>query len=114
MILLQLEELVAAKRVLTDLDTIQFYEEALGLILPKSGECWARIIGRLRWELVKASPKDVEASRACFQACVAKEDYENARHIANSLEKTFPGNHEYVFWNITTMFLFSVSCAVFI
>ena len=100
---------MVAKRVLTDLDAIQFYDEALELILPKPGENWSRIIGHLRWQLVKSTPKDVDAGRACFRACLAKEDYEHARHIANSLEKNFPGNHEYVFWNIATMFLYSVS-----
>ncbi|KAG0650585.1 N-terminal acetyltransferase B complex subunit arm1 [Hyphodiscus hymeniophilus] len=106
-ILLHLEELVLSKRILTDLNAIQIFDETLELILPKPGENWARIIGNLRWQLVKALPKDVDAGRACFRACLAKEDYEHARHIANSLEKNFPGTHEYVFWNITTMFLFS-------
>jgi N-terminal acetyltransferase B complex non-catalytic subunit len=107
---LQLEELVLSKRVLTDLNALQIYDEALELILPKSGENWARIIGHLRLKLVKTLPKDVDAGRACFRACLAKEDYEHAKHIANSLEKNFPGTHEYVFWNITTMYLYSVSC----
>lgn len=99
-----------SKRVLKDLDAVQIYDETLELILPKPGETWARIIGHLRLELVKAMPKDMDAGRACFRACLAKEDYEHARHIANSLEKNFPGTHEYVFWNIATMFLYSVSC----
>ncbi len=98
-----------SKRVLTDLNAVQVYDETLQLLLPKSAESWARIIGHLRWQLVKAIPTDVEASRACFRACLAREDYEHARHIANSLEKNFPSIHEYVFWNITTMFLYSVS-----
>ena len=29
--------------------------------------------------------------------------------IANSLEKSFPKNRDYIFWNISAMFLFSVS-----
>lgn len=100
---------MSSKRVLKDLDAIQIYDETLELILPNSGETWARIIGYLRLELVKAMPKDADASRACFRACLAKEDYEHARQIANSLEKNFPSSHEYVFWNIATMFLYSVS-----
>ena len=96
--------------MLNDLDAVQFYDETLELILPKPGEAWARIIGHLRLELVKAKPKDLDTSRACFRACLAKEDYEHARQIANSLEKNFPATHEYVFWNIATMFLYSVSC----
>ena len=107
-VLLQLEELVVSKRVLTDLDAIEFYDQALELILPKPGASWSRVIGHLRWQLVRATPKDVDAGRTCFRACLARGDYENARHIANSLEKNFPGNREYVFWNITTMFLYSV------
>jgi N-terminal acetyltransferase B complex non-catalytic subunit len=96
--------------MIKDVDTIELYEEALQLILPKPGEIWARIIGYLRWELVKACPKNEEASKTCFKACLAQQDYEHARHIANGLEKNFPGKHEYVFWNIVTMFLYSVSC----
>ena len=111
-ILLQLEELLLSKRVLADINAVQLYDETLELILPKPGDIWARVIGSLRLQLVKALSKDVDAGRACFQACVAKADYEHARHIANSLEKNFPGTHEYVFWNIATMFLYSVSSSI--
>jgi N-terminal acetyltransferase B complex non-catalytic subunit len=81
-VLQQFEELVSSKRVITDVNTIQFYEDALELILPKPGDSWARIIGYLRWEFVKASPKDEEASKACFRACLSKQDYEHARHVS--------------------------------
>ena len=111
-VLLQLEEVLSSKHVLTDLNAVSIYDETLELIVPKPGKTWARTIGVLRWQSVKALPKDADSSRACFRACLAHEDYEHARHIANSLEKNFPDVHEYVFWNIATMYLYSV-CLIF-
>ncbi|KAL2064750.1 hypothetical protein VTL71DRAFT_3888 [Oculimacula yallundae] len=108
-VLVYLEELADKKIAPSELVVTELYDDALGEVLPNPNEHWARIIGELRWQCVKASPKNEDTSLKCFQACLAKNDLDHARQIANSLEKTFPKNHAYIFWNISTMFLFSLS-----
>ncbi|PBP18509.1 cytoskeleton organization protein (Dec1) [Diplocarpon rosae] len=107
-VLLHLEELAEKKTVLADLVVLDLYDDSLEEVLPEPGEHWAEIIGELRWQSVKASPKNEETSTNCFQRCLARNDLDHARQIANSLEKSFPKNRNYIFWNISTMFLFSI------
>jgi N-terminal acetyltransferase B complex non-catalytic subunit len=120
---------VARKSALLDLAAVELYEDALEEVLPGSRDNWIRIIGELRWQCIKASPKDEDTSLVCLQTCLSRDDLDHARQvfclavisvhlldyklisiikIANSLEKNFPSNHSYIFWNITSMFLFSV------
>ncbi|PVH88261.1 hypothetical protein DL98DRAFT_508974 [Cadophora sp. DSE1049] len=108
-VLVHLEELVEKKTAPSELVVTELYDDALTEILPDPQENWARIVGELRWRCVKASPKNEDTSLKCFQACLARNDLDHARQIANSLEKTFPKNHAYIFWNISTMYLFSMS-----
>ncbi|KAG9236907.1 N-acetyltransferase B complex non catalytic subunit-domain-containing protein [Amylocarpus encephaloides] len=104
-----LEELPQKKPILTDLEIIELYEEAFSDVLPGPQESWDRILGELRWQCVKALPKNEDLSKKCFEACLAKDDIDHARQISNSLEKTFPNTHAYIFWNIAAEFLYSVS-----
>ncbi|KAH7364272.1 N-acetyltransferase B complex non catalytic subunit-domain-containing protein [Rhexocercosporidium sp. MPI-PUGE-AT-0058] len=108
-VLMHLEELAEKKMVPSELVVTELYDDALSEVLPDPQEQWARIVGELRWQCVKALPKNEDSSLKCFQACLARNDLDHARQIANSLEKTFPRNHAYIFWNISTMFLFSMS-----
>ncbi|KAK0126361.1 hypothetical protein ONS95_007967 [Cadophora gregata] len=108
-VLVHLEELAEKKTVPSELVVAELYDDALNEVLPVPRENWARIVGELRWQCVKASPKNEDASLKCFQACLARNDLDHARQIANSLEKTFPQNHAYTFWNISTMYLYSMS-----
>ncbi|KAK2626510.1 hypothetical protein QTJ16_003685 [Diplocarpon rosae] len=107
-VLLHLEELAEKKTVLADLVVLDLYDDSLEEVLPEPGEHWAEIIGELRWQSVKANPKNEETSTNCFQRCLARNDLDHARQIANSLEKSFTMNRNYIFWNISTMFLFSI------
>ncbi|CZS94560.1 uncharacterized protein RAG0_04512 [Rhynchosporium agropyri] len=113
-VLVYLEELAEKKTALSELVVAELYDDALSEVLPETQEHWARIIGELRWQCVKAAPKNEDTGLKCFQACLARNDLDHARqasqpNIANSLEKAFPKNHAYIFWNISTMFLFSMS-----
>ncbi|KAH6709317.1 N-acetyltransferase B complex non catalytic subunit-domain-containing protein [Leptodontidium sp. MPI-SDFR-AT-0119] len=108
-VLVHLEELAEKKTVPSELVVTELYDDALSEVLPDPQEHWARIVGELRWQCVKGSPKNENTSLKCFQACLARNDLDHARQIANSLEKAFPKNHAYIFWNISTMFLFSMS-----
>ncbi|KAE8452103.1 hypothetical protein EG329_001570 [Mollisiaceae sp. DMI_Dod_QoI] len=108
-VLLHLEELVNKRPGFLDLAVIELYENALEEVLPGSRESWINTIGELRWQCVKANPKHEDTSLIGLQACLSRDDLDHARQIANSLEKNFPRNHSYIFWNITSMFLFATS-----
>ncbi|TVY91417.1 hypothetical protein LAWI1_G001112 [Lachnellula willkommii] len=108
-VLLHLDELAEKKKAIADLETVELYDEAFGEIFPEPQESWDRTIGELRWLCVKSQPKNEDLSLKCFQACLGKGDMEHAKQISNSLEKTFSSNHSYVFWNIASMFLYSIS-----
>ncbi|KAF7937706.1 uncharacterized protein EAE97_007502 [Botrytis byssoidea] len=108
-ILPHLEDLVAKKVVITDQEDIDLYDDALVNAIPDPGSIWARTIGELRWQSVKAYPKQEDSGLKSFKACLSERDWEHAQQIASSLEKTFPGKHQYVFWNISSLFLRSTS-----
>jgi N-terminal acetyltransferase B complex non-catalytic subunit len=83
-ILLHLEELPERNPPLSDIEAVELYDEALDEILPQSNETWERIIGQLRWQCVKASPKNEELSLKCFQACLSKGALDHARQVSRS------------------------------
>lgn len=81
-VLQHLLELAENKPALSQLVVIELYDDALGEVIPDSQEYWARIIGELRWQYVKSSPKDEESSSKCFQACLANDDLDHARQVS--------------------------------
>ncbi|CZR50694.1 uncharacterized protein PAC_00568 [Phialocephala subalpina] len=108
-VFIHLEELVNRKSSLSDLAAIDLYEDAFEEVLPGARESWIKTIGELRWQCVKTLPKQEDICLKCFRACLDRDDLDHARQIANSLEKNFPKSHSYIFWNITSMFLFASS-----
>jgi len=80
-VLLHLEELAEKKKALQDLETVELYDEAFEEVLPGSQESWGRIIGELRWQCVKAHPKNEDLSLKCFQACLGKDDLEHSKQV---------------------------------
>ncbi|KAJ5032454.1 uncharacterized protein L3040_009058 [Drepanopeziza brunnea f. sp. 'multigermtubi'] len=107
-VLQHLEELAERKKAFLDSTILDCYDDALEKVLSNPREHWAKIIGEMRWQSVKASPKNEDTSIECFHRCLSMNDLDHARQIANSLEKNFPKTRDYVFWNISTMFLFSI------
>ncbi|KAH8815250.1 N-acetyltransferase B complex non catalytic subunit-domain-containing protein [Xylogone sp. PMI_703] len=108
-VLTALEKLIQRDPPVLDLDAIAVYEAALENILSGNEDYWARLIGRLRWQCVKASPKDEDSGLKNLRRCLIMNDIEHAQQIANSLDKNFPGNRSYIFWAITISFLYSTS-----
>jgi N-terminal acetyltransferase B complex non-catalytic subunit len=80
-VLLKLEELPTRKPPLTDLEAIDLYDEALKSVVPDPQESWGKIIGELRLQSVKSSPKDEALSRKCLQACFSEGDLDHARQV---------------------------------
>jgi N-terminal acetyltransferase B complex non-catalytic subunit len=79
-VLLHLEEVPRQKKPLVDLAAIELYDNALGQVLGTVDD-WARIIGEIRWQCVKAIPKDEDISLKCFKACLLKKDLDHARQV---------------------------------
>lgn len=77
-----LENLVARNPPLTEFDAIELYDEALEKVLPAAKENWTKTVGELRWQCVKATPKNEDASLKCFQVCLAREDLDHARQVS--------------------------------
>ena len=70
--------------MLVDLEAIDLYDDAFGEVLPHRGETWENIIGEIRWQCVKATPKNEELALKCFQSCLLKDDLEHARQVSSS------------------------------
>jgi N-terminal acetyltransferase B complex non-catalytic subunit len=80
-VLTHLESLAEKKVALSDLEDIDLYDDALDFILPEPGNTWAKLVGELRWQSVRALPKNEDLSLKCFQACLAKDDMEHAQQV---------------------------------
>jgi N-terminal acetyltransferase B complex non-catalytic subunit len=81
--LLLIEEALEEKSMITDLDDVELYDHAFQNILPEPQQRWASTIGELRWQFVKSSPKEENASIDCFKACLLKGDLEHAIKVVH-------------------------------
>lgn len=68
---------------------LDLYDDSLQEVLPASGEHWAQVIGEMRWQSVKASPKNEETSIKCFQRCLAMNDLDHARQVSLGVPLVF-------------------------
>lgn len=82
-VLLHLEELAEKKTALSELVVLEMYDDALQEVIPDPQEHWARIVGELRWQYVKSSPKNEETSLKCFRACLENHDLDHARQASH-------------------------------
>lgn len=83
--LLHLEELPERKPAISDIEAIELYDDALDEILTASSKTWEKIMGHLRWQCVKVSPKNEDLSLKCFQACLSKGALDYARQVMTPL-----------------------------
>ena len=81
-VILHLEELVENKVTITDLEAIDLYDEAFREVLLEKEKSWGKIIGALRWQHVKSSPKDEQNILKCFQECLTNGDLDHARQVS--------------------------------
>lgn len=73
--------MVAKKVVITDQEDIDLYDDALVNAVPEAGSIWARTIGELRWQSVKAYPKQEDSGLKSFKACLSERDWEHAQQV---------------------------------
>ncbi|PKS06259.1 hypothetical protein jhhlp_007005 [Lomentospora prolificans] len=90
-----------------DVEGLELLEWACHDIMPES--FFQEAIGPLRVRLVKLAPKDKVTAIDCLESCLLHWDLSSAQQIAALLDRTFPGEHRFLFWNIVITYLFSLS-----
>lgn len=83
-VLLHIEEQAQRKKPVVDLSAIELYDDALDQVLGSSND-WARLMGEIRWQCVKAVPKNEELSLQNFKACLGRKDLDHARQVSHCM-----------------------------
>jgi hypothetical protein len=73
-------------------EELELWDESVKVLFPSRQGPEAKAIGRLRVDVVKASPKDERLALACFQACIRKNDIESAQNVCATVDP-FAHNH---------------------
>lgn len=92
--------------VIKDVDAIDLLEWAT-LDLTEEDD-FLTTLGPLRVKAVKAAPKDKIAGTRNLEACLVHWDLASAQQITAILDRSFPGERRYMFWNIAVTHLLSV------
>ncbi|VUC24771.1 unnamed protein product [Clonostachys rosea] len=93
--------------VIKDVDAIDLLEWAAGDLTHEDE--FLETLGPLRVRAVKAAPKDkVSASRA-LESCLLHWDLVSSQQIAATLDRSFPQERQFLFWNIVVTYLLSTS-----
>ncbi|KAG9249556.1 N-acetyltransferase B complex non catalytic subunit-domain-containing protein [Emericellopsis atlantica] len=66
-------------------------------------------IGPLRAQAVKGRPKDKHAASQSLESCLTHWDLRSAQQIAAVLDRSYPDERRYLFWNIALTYLLSTS-----
>lgn len=93
--------------VIKDVDAIDLLEWAtLDLV---EEDDFSHTLGPLRVKAVKASPKDRISGTRHLESCLVHWDLASAQQIAAILDRSFPQERHFMFWNIAVTHLLSVS-----
>ncbi|EWY97241.1 hypothetical protein FOYG_05716 [Fusarium oxysporum NRRL 32931] len=102
-----IDKYVREGTVVKDVDAIDLLEWASqGL---NSEEDFPETLGPLRARLVKATPKDKIGASRCLESCLLHWDLVSAQQIAAILDRTFPQERSFMFWNIVITHLLATS-----
>lgn len=93
--------------VIKDVDAIDLLEWATLDIAEEDD--FLTTLGPLRVKAVKAASKDKIAGARNLESCLVHWDLSSAQQIAAILNRSFPSERRYMFWNITVTYLLSVS-----
>ncbi|ODA77747.1 hypothetical protein RJ55_06349 [Drechmeria coniospora] len=93
--------------VVKDVDAIDLLEWAtLGLI---DEDEFPASLGPLRVRCVKSSPKDKIAVTRCLESCLLHWDLVSAQQIAAIIDRSFPNERSFLFWNIVITHMLAMS-----
>ncbi|KAH6896013.1 N-acetyltransferase B complex non catalytic subunit-domain-containing protein [Thelonectria olida] len=84
--------------VVKDVDAIDLLEWASQGLTHE--EEFAETLGPLRVRLVKAAPKDKISATRCMESCLLHWDLVSAQQIAAIIDRSFPAERSFLFWNI--------------
>ncbi|KAF6838332.1 hypothetical protein CPLU01_02444 [Colletotrichum plurivorum] len=105
--LIAVQKLVKDPSAVRDADSLELLERASeGLI---EDQDFSRTFGPLKLRYVKANPKDRNAGARCLESCLLHWDLVSAQQIAAVLDKSFPSDRSYLFWNIAITHLLATS-----
>ncbi|TWU72835.1 hypothetical protein ED733_002053 [Metarhizium rileyi] len=93
--------------VVKDVDGIDLLEWAAADLV--SEDAFPETIGPLRVRTVKAAPKDKLAATRCLQSCLLHWDLVSAQQIAAMIDRSFPQERDFMFWNIIVTHLLATS-----
>ncbi|UKZ66082.1 uncharacterized protein TrAtP1_007264 [Trichoderma atroviride] len=90
-----------------DVEAIELMEWATTNLI--DADDFAETLGPLRVRAVKASPKDKFAATRCLESCLLHWDLASAQQIAAIIDRSFPQERDWLFWNIVITHLLSTS-----
>ncbi|KAK5991769.1 hypothetical protein PT974_07803 [Cladobotryum mycophilum] len=93
--------------VVKDVDAIDLLEWATQNLLHEDD--FPQTIGPLRVRAAKASPKDKNGVTRCLESCLLHWDLVSAQQIAAIVDRSFPGERDFLFWNIVITHMLSLS-----
>ncbi|QPH15840.1 hypothetical protein C2857_000347 [Epichloe festucae Fl1] len=93
-----IDKFVKDGTVVKDVDAIDLLEWSTVELMPE--ESFSETIGQLRVRAVKAAPKDKIAGTRCLQSCLLHWDLNAAQQIATIIDRSFPQDRDFMFWNI--------------
>ncbi|KAM3511567.1 hypothetical protein MY11210_004785 [Beauveria gryllotalpidicola] len=93
--------------VIKDADGIDLLEWATRDLLEEHD--FPKTLGLLRVRAAKASPKDKSQTTRCLESCLLHWDLVSAQQIAALIDKSFPQERAFLFWNIAITHLLAIS-----
>ncbi|KAH7134059.1 N-acetyltransferase B complex non catalytic subunit-domain-containing protein [Dactylonectria macrodidyma] len=87
------------------IDLLEWASQGLG----NGPDDFSETLGTLRARLVKAAPKDKIAGTRCLESCLLHWDLVSAQQIAAILDRSFPQERSFMFWNIVITHMLATS-----
>ncbi|EEY16368.1 conserved hypothetical protein [Verticillium alfalfae VaMs.102] len=105
--LIAVQRFVKDGTVIKDVDALDLLEWAIGSLQDESE--FPHTLGPLKVRCVKASPKDRNAGVRCLESCLLHWDLVSAQQIAAILDRSFPHDRTFFFWNVVITYLLCLS-----
>ncbi|TEA12738.1 hypothetical protein C8034_v005773 [Colletotrichum sidae] len=105
--LIAVQKLVKDASAIRDVESLDLLEWASGDFIDDRE--FADIFGPLKLRYVKANPKDRKGGVRCLESSLLHWDLNSAQQIAAVLDKSFPQERCFLFWNIALTHLLATS-----
>ncbi|KAF4584040.1 N-acetyltransferase B complex, non-catalytic subunit [Ophiocordyceps camponoti-floridani] len=105
--LAEVDRLVRDEAGLRDADALDLLEWATVDLMDEHD--YLDTLGPLRVRAVKAAPKDRVAVTRCLESCLLHWDLVSAQQIAAILDRSFPADRSFLFWNVVITHMLSTS-----